>query len=171
MSYFVQGKGLIGLVLILLLTLGLTRLMLERKKELKPLHALILSFILVCEPCLLAFGVWAVHQQASETASLMIYSYNFLKSAILIYLVFEIPSVVLAWQYYLAPRPESLRLLRFALFMPIVFCAVVFMEAPKMIWAQHADLILDNSLQLFAIVAIVNTILIAFSFKKSLPDP
>lgn len=166
MPYFFQSKGILGLVLISFLTLGLTRLLLARKPTLRKSQALILSFILLFEPCILAFGVWAIHRQAAQTAALMIYAYNFLKSAILIYIVFELPSVFLAWQYYLAPKPEAMRFIRFSLFMPIAFCAVVFMEVPKMIWQQHSAFVLENSLQLFAVVAIVNSILIAYSFRK-----
>lgn len=166
MIYFLEGRGLFVLILFIVLSLGLARLLLQRNPKLKKVDALVLSFVLIFEPALLAYCVWSVHRESMEIARLMLFSYSFLKSVSFIYLVFEIPSVYLAWQYYLSPTLESIRLLRFSMFLPIVFTAVAFLEAPEMIWHENHLLLKDYLAQIVIFVVILNSLLLGWSYLR-----
>ena len=166
MEFFYTVRGTIVLISAVFLSLWLARQLKFHRQMLSVWAVLCLAFILLFEPMILAFSVWCLHEKAALNSALMIHAYTYLKASGFVYILFILPSIYFARQFYLKPSPLTVKALRFGLFLPVAFAAVVFWEAPQMIWGERSALLGHVTSILFFIVALANLSLLALTFIR-----
>lgn len=166
MELFLTFRALFAFIVLLFSALWLARQLKIHREQLSVRAVFILAFIMVLEPGCLAFSVWAVHSKAAEISSLMIHAYTYLKVGAIIFLLFILPSVYFARRFYVEPSIMTLKALRFALILPIVFAGVMFIEAPKMLWGEKVVLLGNTGWWIFSSIAVINLAVIALTCMR-----
>lgn len=166
MEFFLTFRALFAFFVLLFCTLWLARQLKIHRNQLSVRAVLILAFVMVLEPGCLAFLVWAMHSKAAEISQLMIHAYTYLKVGAIIFLLFILPSVYFARRFYVEPSTMTLKALRFALILPIVFAAVMFLEAPKMLWGENVLHLNGLGWWIFSVVAVVNLVVIGMTCMR-----
>ena len=113
MEFFMTVRMLIATTVMLFCSLWLARQLKLHRPALQISAALILGWIILFEPGMLAFLVWAVHDTAAVNGGLMIHAYTFVKASVVIYLLFILPSVWFARSFYIESKPLPLKTKRF----------------------------------------------------------
>lgn len=166
MELVMTVRALIAFSILLFCTLWLARQLKIHRQSLSVSATLVLAFIVLFEPGALAFLVWVVHERAAENSALMIYAYTYLKATTVIYLLFILPCVYLGRMFLIAPKPLTLKALRFALILPVAFSAVAFLEVPRMIWANRAPHITNAGWDIFLVVLVLNVLFILLTYLR-----
>lgn len=165
MEFFTTVRMLIATTVMLLCSLWLARQLKIRRPSLQISAALLLASIILFEPGMLAFLVWAVHDIAAVNGELMIHAYTFVKASVVIYLLFILPSVWFARSFYIESKPLTLKALRFGIILPVAFAAVVFIEVPKMIWQDRAEALVSSGWETFIVVTLINLGLLGLTYR------
>ncbi len=165
MEFFTTVRMLIATTVMLLCSLWLARQLKIRRPSLQISAALLLASIILFEPGMLAFLVWAVHEIAAVNGELMIHAYTFVKASVVIYLLFILPSVWFARSFYIESKPLTLKALRFGIILPVAFAAVVFIEVPKMIWQDRAEALVSSGWETFIVVTLINLVLLGLTYR------
>lgn len=165
MEFFMTVRMLIATTVMLFCSLWLARQLKLHRPALQISAALILGWIILFEPGMLAFLVWAVHDTAAVNGGLMIHAYTFVKASVVIYLLFILPSVWFARSFYIESKPLTLKALRFGIVLPVAFAAVVFIEVPKMIWQDRAEALASAGWEIFIVVTLVNLVLLGLTYR------
>lgn len=165
MEFFTTVRMLIATTVMLLCSLWLARQLKIRRPSLQISAALLLASIILFEPGMLAFLVWAVHDIAAVNGELMIHAYTFVKASVVIYLLFILPSVWFARSFYIESKPLTLKALRFGIILPVAFAAVVFIEVPKMIWQDRAEALVSSGWETFIVVTLINLALLGLTYR------
>lgn len=165
MEFFTTVRMLIATTVMLLCSLWLARQLKIRRPSLQISAALLLASIILFEPGMLAFLVWAVHDIVAVNGELMIHAYTFVKASVVIYLLFILPSVWFARSFYIESKPLTLKALRFGIILPVAFAAVVFIEVPKMIWQDRAEALVSSGWETFIVVTLINLVLLGLTYR------
>lgn len=165
MEFFTTVRMLIATTVMLLCSLWLARQLKIRRPSLQISAALLLASLILFEPGMLAFLVWAVHDTAAVNGGLMIHAYTFVKASVVIYLLFILPSVWFARSFYIESKPLTLKALRFGIILPVAFAAVVFIEVPKMIWQDRAEALVSSGWKTFIVVTLINLVLLGLTYR------
>lgn len=165
MEFFMTVRMLIATTVMLFCSLWLARQLKLHRPALQISAALILGWIILFEPGMLAFLVWAIHDTAAVNGGLMIHAYTFVKASVVIYLLFILPSVWFARSFYIESKPLTLKALRFGIVLPVAFVAVVFIEVPKMIWQDRAEALASAGWEIFIVVTLVNLVLLGLTYR------
>lgn len=164
---FLAAKGIIAGLIIFVLTLWVARRIYVCQRGISVFGSVYLSFLLLFEPAVLAFCLWALHNEALLQSKLMLLAYTLLKAGGVVYLIFILPEIVFTWRFIQAPSPNTFKALRFGIVLLIAFATVMFWEIPRMIWPDTYEMLSDVSMPMFIGTVAVNLVLLGLTFVMS----